>query len=201
MLRKELNVFFMRIFFLANWWQSMALAEQIWWSVVVIATILLFIITLLDLFGDEPEEDTAKHNTPINVSNILFFLTILGWGRFLLDRLVSNEYVAIGIAAGVAGLVTTLWHWFYPTLKRRAQAPMVELPDQLDSTGQVLQSVPPHRNGFGKVQVNVGSGRQSLDAITAGQALPAGAPVRVVDIIDDRVVLVEPLEKKEYPHR
>jgi hypothetical protein len=71
----------------------------------------------------------------------------------------------------------------------------------LASTGKVLSSIPPHRNGFGKVHLNLREAPFEIDAVTAGQEVPKGTPVRVVDILDDKIVLVEPIVGKGHRHR
>ena len=58
-----------------------------------------------------------------------------------------------------------------------------------------MVSIPPHRNGFGKVHLNVRGVPNELEAITAGQAIQPGMAVRVIDIIEDEVLVVEPVDR------
>lgn len=182
--------------------------DQVFWSVAVISTVLLMIMVVMDLFLIETEEEESSAATPrtslwsgiLNAKLLLTFIAFLGWGS-VLTHLLSERIWFILLGGLCFGFVMTFFaRMLYPGLRGSFWYRGFQLRVPLESTGQVLQSVPPHRNGFGKVQLNMREGRRELDAITAGQALPAGAPVRVVDIIDDRVILVEPLEEKNYPH-
>jgi len=55
----------------------------------------------------------------------------------------------------------------------------------------VYLRIPAARSGQGKVQVSFGGSVQELDAVTDGEQLPSGAKVRVVQLIEGRLLLVE----------
>jgi hypothetical protein len=56
----------------------------------------------------------------------------------------------------------------------------------------VYLSIPQNLEGKGKVHIVVDGSLHEYDATTNGQQLPTGSHVRVVDILDDQVLLVEP---------
>ena len=57
----------------------------------------------------------------------------------------------------------------------------------------VYLRIPANNQGMGKVQISFNGSIQELDARTAGEQISSGAKVRVVRIIDKRVLEVEPV--------
>ncbi len=65
-----------------------------------------------------------------------------------------------------------------------------------ESLGQVCEvylRIPAGRAGCGKVQVSFHGSVQELPAQTDGEAIPSGKRVRVVQVVDDKMLVVAPL--------
>lgn len=63
----------------------------------------------------------------------------------------------------------------------------------LQKTGQVYITIPATKNGKGKIQISVNGAVHELDAITNGDILTSGEMIRVVQVIDNNLLLVEKL--------
>lgn len=179
-----------------NWWIELGTTQQIFWSLAIVASILLFILLFVSLFDWEgDEESTAKHRKkrirPTEPKAVLTAFTLFGWMGVLAAYFTDNLQLIL-IFSLIAGLFGALLPWILAPLFRY---PSFDADQALDSTGRVLQSIPPHRNGFGKVHLNMRTAPYEMDAVTAGAELSAGASVRIVEVIDDRVLLVEALEE------
>lgn len=189
--------------FFSNWWEALSVLQQSLWLVAVAGTLLLIILIAMSLLDPETEaEASARLSRVFNPRTILTFLTFFGWVGLLISYTsLAQHYVIAGgalaglIAAAMAKAVTLM-------LLRLAPRPVVANPQGLvQSTGRVLYTVPSHRNGFGKVHLNVKGAPYEIEAMTAGMELRRGSSVRVVDVIEEgRVLVVEPLEDKGYPH-
>lgn len=189
--------------FFSNWWEALSALQQSLWLVAVTGTLLLLILIVMSLIDPETEaEATARLSRVFNPRTILTFLTFFGWVGLLISYTsLAQHYVVAGgalaglIAAAMAKGVTLM-------LLRLAPRPTLSNPRRLvQSTGRVLYTVPSHRNGFGKVHLNVKGAPYEIEAMTAGMELRKGSSVRVVDVIEEgRVLVVEPLEDKGYPH-
>ena len=177
---------------LVNWWISLEPAQQIFWSVAIVSSILLFILGLFSLFGTDPEGDNGqrpkeRRTWSSGPNRVFLFFTFFGWASVLSSYLLQNITVTIllGLASGILGA-------FVPfVLAPFFRYGGFDALTAIRSTGEVLKPIPPHRNGFGKVHINLRTAPFEMEAVTAGEELPAGVPVRVVDVIDDRVLLVE----------
>lgn len=192
----------MQILLLMDWWKAMGSTTQAFMSMAIVSTLLLAMLIAIHLMGlehDAESSDTAASERKrqwFDARMILVFCTVCSWlivvFNFAQFNLKLSLLFAVLIAAPLAFFSRyMLKRWFTPFEE-------VSKLDLLQTTGEVLQSIPPHRNGFGKVYLSLPEAPFQIEAITAGQELSPGAHVRVIDVIDDRIILVEPVEE-EYP--
>jgi hypothetical protein len=186
----------MRSLLFSNWWSALNIEQQIFWSLAIVFSILSCILVLLDLFGfDQEQEQPANQNKSIRVLDArtgLILFTSFGWFGVLFSAFNYEWQQSLLFAASGALVLSFLQGLIFgfPWNKE------LDIKRLVESTGQVQKTIPPHRNGVGKVHLDVRKKTYELDALTTGQELPEGAPVRVVDIVDERVLVVEPLELK-----
>ena len=184
-----------------DWWISLAPAQQIFWSIAMVSSVLLCILIFVSLSGWDADTEQAdgangKRTVLTEPKTVLIALTFFGWAAVMLSYLTTNLQIIL-LTAALVGIISALIPKLFDSFLSRSS---FNADSALESTGRVLTSVPPHRNGFGKVHINLRAAPYEMDAVTAGGELPPGAPVRVVEVIDERVVLVEPLkEDPGYP--
>lgn len=181
---------------LGEWWTSIGWIKQVFGSLAIIASFLMLLWLILHWFGlDHEEENTEKKTTPIvDTKTILLFFIAFGWSAFFI---VKDHILLLSLVyAFLIGLIFTLGSKLMslPLLRRIHKRP-INLQQVKESTGEVLVSIPPHRNGFGKVHLKMRGVPNELEAMTAGQAIQPGMSVRVVDIIENNVLVVEPVDK------
>lgn len=191
----------MNFFSMTSWWTTLAWEKQAFWSLAIVSSILLGILFLTSLLDEEAEDPTFVSKQSLSSwfdsRFILVFFTSMGWTGLIIYHNTFSLNRSV-IWSSIIGLLTAvLIRWLDISGRRLRAKPNPSIGDVL-STGEVLQSIPPHRNGFGKVQINDRRTHYTIDAITAGREIPRGAPVRVVDVIDDHVILVESLDA-QYP--
>lgn len=187
----------MNFLIMTNWWTALAWEKQAFWSIAIVSSILLGILFLSSLLDEEAEDPDPASKSWLDSRFVLVFFTTLGWAGLILFHNTQSLNLSV-IWASVSGLIIAiLVRWLDISGRRLRAKPTPKIGDVI-STGEVLQSIPPHRNGFGKVQINDRRAHYTIDAITAGREIPRGTPVRVVDIIDEHVILVERMDP-QYP--
>ncbi len=174
-------------------WSEYQWINQLFWAVAVVATLLLLIRLGLGLYGEEDGERKR-----FDVRFLLTFIAVFAWGVILTTGLGASFPAALAYAT-LGGLLAAALFWMLApaALPAAAAAGPISVLDSnhlVRSTGRVIKSIPPHRNGFGKVHLQLQGASYRIDAVTAGQELGAGAAVRVVDVLDDQVLLVESVE-------
>jgi hypothetical protein len=189
----------MHVYLFAGWWKSLSIDLHIFLSISVVFSTLLIILYILSYFRLDPEvESSADHSRErsrlLSARYIISFFTLFGWSGALLSYFWDQLSLTFlySFIIGVAG--TLFFRWLSSSSPSRKYFHMEKA---LSSTGKVLSSIPPHRNGFGKVHLNIREAPFEVDAVTAGQEVPRGASVKVVDILDEKIVLVEPIVGKD----
>ncbi len=179
--------------------------RQSLWSLAIVATLLLLILIAASVVGrlydsDSDPEHSEKESVWINARWLLSFFAIFGWVGviFSYTNVSLNLSLLISTIAGILAALISRRVASFLLNHPRLNADM-EANDLRESVGQVLQPIPPHRNGFGKVHVDKRGVPFEIEAITAGQELPPGVPIRVIDVIDGRVLLVEPINEETPP--
>lgn len=186
---------------MTNWWTTLNWEKQAFWSVAIVSSILLGILFLSSLLDEEDEDaDPGLKKGPsgwLDSRFVLVFFTALGWAGLILFHNTQSLESSVIWAVATGLVVALLIRWLDISGRRLRSKPTPNIGDIIH-TGEVTQSIPPHRNGFGKVQISDRRTHYTVDAITAGREIPRGTPVRVVDVIDDQVILVESLDP-QYP--
>lgn len=185
-----------------EWWKALESSSQAFLSMAIVSSLLLVMLIAIHLMGLEQEAESDiktqsdRKRQLFDARMILVFFTLFSW------MIVIFTFVQLSIPAAllIATLVASAISFSSRYLIKRwlTQNEKMGMADLLQQTGEVLQSIPPHRNGFGKVYLSLPEAPFQIEAITAGQELRPGAHVRVIDVIDDRIILVEPIEEN-YP--
>ncbi|GJM34916.1 MAG: hypothetical protein DHS20C18_39170 [Saprospiraceae bacterium] len=190
-----------------EWWTELGTLRQTYWSLAIVASLLLLILiatSILGWFYDADNETQKKERDVvwINARWTLTFFAVFGWAGLLCSygQLSIQWCLFLSTLAGViAALISrrvASFLIYYPRFNAGFEAT-----DLRETIGEVLQPIPPHRNGFGKVHLDKRGTPYEIEAITAGQELPSGVPIRVIDVIDGRVLLVEPIRKEPLPRK
>lgn len=181
------------------------LTEKLLWSVAVVATILILILATMSFFGYDLESEQKKPlKWPwLDAKVILLFFTFFGWSSILAHLWEPSIGLVIiyGIPIGLlAACAPQLFNYLKPKQKNLlAPKAGFNLEDTLTSTGEVLQYIPPHIKGRGKVHLNLRNAPYQLNAVSQNGELAAGVPVRVVAIMDEQTIVVEPIDGRP-PH-
>lgn len=201
-MRTDWKAIIMQILLLMEWWKALESSSQAFLSMAIVSSLLLVMLVAIHLMGLEQDTESdvktqsERKRQLFDARMILVFFTLFSWMIVTFSFFQFSIPIALLIATLVAAVMTffsryLIKRWF---TRNDKMGPA----DLLQQTGEVLQSIPPHRNGFGKVFLSLPEAPFQIEAITAGQELSPGAHVRVVDVIDDRIILVEPIEEN-YP--
>lgn len=170
--------------------------EKVLWSIAMVATGLLVILEVLNFLGlDRDFDRKSDHSLFADARTVLLFFTFFGWSSILAHLWIA-EWPSVLLIGIPTGLITAALPRVLVAIRKKKQRAVFEtfkMDEALTSTGEVLAFIPSGRGGKGKVHLNLRSAPYQVDAVSNGQDLPVGAPVRVVEIVDGRVLVVEPL--------
>lgn len=205
----------MMLFSVSHWWNTMSNAEQIFWGIALISSVLFvlqFIVSLflgadfdsdvdvdLDVNADVDLDHGGDYSldadfTLFSLRGIIAFFTFFGWAGVLALRGGASIFVAIAFAMVSGGaalvLVAYLLYWFAKLTKEGN----VNVQEALNQQGEVYLTIPAAREGQGKVHITIGKSLREMDAVTnAKEPIITGTKVVITDILEGNVLVVNEL--------
>jgi hypothetical protein len=61
------------------------------------------------------------------------------------------------------------------------------------TNGEVYIPIPANKNGQGKIHIKIRGAIKELDAVTDGDTIPTGTTIRVLEVLNNDILLVEPV--------
>jgi len=189
-----------------EWWNALSTIDQIFWGIAVIFTVLFLIQFVLSLFGLDFDTDAdmdmnLDHDYSLDpsfallsVRSLIAFCTFFGWaGVLALGKGFSSTWVIlIAAGSGFAAMILVAYLMYF--FSRLSETGTADLNEIIYKNGTVYLTIPGRRKGVGKVHVTIKNSLHELDAVTEGDDLENGQTVKIVEILDNDVLVVEPIE-------
>ncbi|MEM9143531.1 MAG: hypothetical protein AAGA86_11130 [Bacteroidota bacterium] len=187
-----------------EWFTALPLFEKIYWTVALIASVILSVLLVITLFGGDADDmDGGDVDTDIegdygigfqflSFKNLMGFLTIFGWsGIACLDGGLSKGLtIFISVGCGLLMMLAMASLFYY--LGKLQSSGTLRLKNALNQVGEVYLTIGARRSGMGKVSITVQGTLREMEALTdEGQDLILGNVVRVKDITDNGILIVE----------
>lgn len=194
-------------FSLGDWWAALAGAEKVFWFITIISSILFIIQFVLSLIGLDSDTDvdvdldagaevdtgySLDHDFSVfSIRSIIAFFTFFGWAGVLTLRNGAGVWVAVTMAllAGLAAMFIVAYMMF--KFSQLDKSGTMNVFHAIENTGEVYLSIPEKASGTGKVHVVIDGSLRELEATTKGLPLPTGTPIKVIDVLENNVLLVE----------
>jgi len=200
----------MYLLVLGDWWSSLNGTQQVFWGISIVFSVLFviqFVLSLIGLDFDTDTDDVPKKVdvdgiesnlkpsfTLFSVRSIIAFFTFFGWTGVLalnagLNPMTASILATISgfIAMGIVGYMMYLF-------SRLSESGNIDVTKALFQTGKVFKTIPETNRGQGKVHIKISGSLREMDAITEGKTLPIGATVRVLEVIDEKILVVEAVD-------
>lgn len=198
---------------ITTWWASLSLVMKILWSVTLAASLIFIIQSILTFIGADAGDggidtdfdtgfDTEAADAAVEggtnlytFRNFVNFILGFGWSAILLQEKIHSVplllIVSVIIGVALVAVVMYLFKW----LSGMQQSGNINVyKSAVGCNGTVYLTIPAERGGEGKVQISINNAVREYDAVTDGDALKTGTPIRVTEVINANTVLVEPLE-------
>ena len=185
-----------------EWWSTLGRALQIFYGIALTTSALMLFQLVLMLFGmdgdsDFDVDDIDDHGTGgiLSVRTITAFFVGFGWtgvtalenGWTLVPTILVSTAVGGGFMMGVFALMRTLYGMRYTGT--------LDYKNAVGQVGNVYLRIPAAMAGPGQIEVLVQGRLRTVQAFTrAERQLGNNERVRVVELMDETTLLVEPLE-------
>ena len=194
-----------------DWWSTLNGTQQMFWGISIIFSFLFVIQFVLSLIGLDFETETDididadtdtggsysldPSFTLFSVRSIIAFFTFFGWTGVLAINAGFGTMMAV-ILASVSGFAAMAMVGYMMYLfSKLGESGNVDLKEALFQTGEVYLTIPEGKRGQGKIHINIQGVMKEMDAITEGKALATGSNIRVVEVIDDNILVVESIDR------
>lgn len=185
------------------WWASLELYMQIIWIITLTASLIFIIQTILTFIGmdtdsglDVPDggldPDMDAGTFPFQLftfRNFINFFLGFGWTFITLSGNMGIAWtIILSVLVGVALVAAVMYIFFF--MSKMEQSGNIETNQALGCKGNVYLTIPANRSGEGKVQISIQGAIREYDAMTDGELLPNGAPIQVVAVLNENMLLV-----------
>lgn len=189
-----------------EWWSSLELFDKIIWGITLPISAIFLLQTIMTFMGMDSDagidaDFSGDINTELETDpapfqlftfrNFTNFLLGFGWTIISFRGIIDNK-IWLGLLGSAIGLgLVALLLYIMKAMMGLAENNNLRIQNALDKTGTVYLSIPAHKSGFGKLQINIQGSLRELNALTEGEAIPTGALVKVKSVISDKTLLVE----------
>ena len=197
----------MYILILGEWWTALAGIEKVFWGISIVFSVLFFIQFILSLLGLDFDTETDVDGgmesgldadfTILSVRSFIAFFTFFGWAGVGVLNGGGTAIVAIGagIIAGVSAMLV-VGYVMYAISQLTDDGRITDPFDAIDTIGTVYLRIPGNSQGQGKITLNLNGSLREWDAVTLeNEQLPTGSSIRVIEVLDDKILVVEPADK------
>jgi len=185
-----------------DWWGALNGTEQAFWGISIVFSVLFVIQFVLGLIGLDFDADVDMDGgysldpsfSLFSVRSIIAFFTFFGWTGVLALNAGLGTMTAVIMASASGFLAMAIVGYMMYMFSTLGESGTTDINDALFQSGEVYLTIPEGKRGQGKIHINIQGSLREVDAITEGKKLPTGATIRVVEVIDDKLLLVEPVE-------
>ena len=145
-----------------------------------------------DFAGDMDASDHGSFQL-FSFRNLINFLLSFSWSGITLYNTIGNTTVLILLAFLIGSSFVALFFFVMRALHKMSEDNTFKLSNAVGKTGSVYISIPAQKKGTGKIQVSVNGAIHEIDAITEHEKIDSGTMVRVNEIINNNILVVEKL--------
>lgn len=196
----------MMMFAFSEWWELLSTPQQVLWSMGAGGTVILVLQTILSFVGMDIDTDIDLDlDTEISlefgmfsVKSFLAFIAFFGWTGIIALGYGWSMPLVILVSAGGGLVAMLLVAYMLFQFQKIESSGTMRVEEAILEEAEVYLAIPAAGQGMGQITLELNGGLRQLSAITKGDMIPTGANVQVVDLLEDNVLVVEPvLELKE----
>ena len=199
---------------LTDLWNTLTPFMKVMWCITLAASLIFIIQTVLTFIGADTDGATdidASFDTDVDMAdfdaavgaggvnlytfrNFVNFFLGFGWTAVLLNGSIKSTGLLLLIAILIGIIFVALVMWLFKWLYSMQQTGNINVyKSAVGCTGTVYLPIPAERGGEGKVQITINNAVREYNALTEGEALTTGTPIKVTEVVNPSTLLVEPL--------
>lgn len=197
---------------LTEWFNQLDPILRAYWGIAIFASVIVFIQTTMSFIGigdvdtgdvdvdfdadtdaDADSLDNAGAMHLVSIRNVFYFLLGFGWAGVSFWNAIPNAFLLGLVSALVGCLFVAIFIFLFRQMMKLQSNGAFDINDAVGKVCDVYLRIPGQNQGLGKVQISFNGSVQELNARTLGEQIPSGAKVRVLRVIEKKVLEVEPV--------
>jgi hypothetical protein len=191
---------------------SLPVLLQTFWLIALPSSVIFLLQTVMTFIGAASSDavdipnihadtslQTSYHSTfsdspfqAFSLRNLINFLLGFSWTGVSFYSIIENKtlLVLLSVSVGVSFV-----YGFFAVIKqiqKLAEDNSFKIEATRFKTAEVYLTIPERRTGKGKILISINGASHELSAMTDYEKIPSGAIVKVMDIENENVVIVEP---------
>jgi len=190
-----------------GWWEGLSGAGQAFWGISIVFSVLFviqFVLSLigvdfdLDMDGDTDTDFGMDADFSLfSIRSIIAFFTFFGWTGVLMLDAGFGVWMAVAGASTSGFLAMVIVGYMMYKFTQFDESGTFNPNSAINHTGEVYLFIPAAKTGYGKIHLKLKGALKEMDAVTDETLeIPTGAKVKVVEVLDDNLLLVKKLSKK-----
>ena len=196
---------------LATWWAELSPVMKLLWAVTLTASLIFIIQTVMTFLG--ADADSTDFDVDVDTSmdggdlsnieggsnlytfrNFVNFFLGFGWSAILLQSSVKSTglLIVLSVLVGIALVVAVMY--LFKWLSSMQQSGNINVyQSAVGCQGKCYLVIPGERAGEGKVQITIQGAVREYNAVTDGDTIKTGTPIKVIEAVNANTLLVEEL--------
>lgn len=183
---------------LLNWFESLSPTLQIFWGISLGSSVIFAFQLFMTLLGfdsdtdvDIGEADLDAEFSLFSLRSIVAFLLFFGWTGVMVLRSGGSTSRAITLGAIAGTIAMIIIAYLLYQMYKMEESGTVSLISTVGKEAEVYIPIPSKLNGKGKVHVQVENKMMELVAVTNNEKITTGTKVKVLDVLEKNILLVE----------
>jgi hypothetical protein len=183
------------------WWNSLDLFLKIMWGIALVTSIIFIIQMIMTFVGMDADGDIGgdgnEGGAPFQLftfRNLINFFLGFSWTGIGFYHTMESRVGLVLWATFVGILLVALVMLLFYALSRTVQSGNIDIRHAIGLTAIVYFPIATGRTRAGKVQVNIRQTIREYDAMTNGAEIATGRLVRILEVIEGNILLVEELQ-------
>lgn len=185
-----------------EWWVSLDIFMKSLWCISIFSSLVFIVQTIMTFAGmdsgtdvsvdlDIDHPDSGQPFQLFTFRNFINFLLGFSWSAIALRDVIANTFLLIFVAVIIGVLLVTAVMLIFKWMSGMEQSGNIDIRRAVGCKGIVYLTIPANKEGEGKVQISIQGAIREYDAVTIGEKLTNGRPIKVVEVLNESTLLVE----------
>lgn len=187
------------------WFSQLDGIMQVFWGCAIASSTVFVIQMLLLLLGMDSSDVDVDFDGPdtmdlgggislFTVKNFVNFFVGFGWAGISFRSVIPNNFLLVLAAVAVGSLFVAIFVLILRQLLKLESNGAFKAEECAGKIADVYLRIPAGGKGEGKIQISVNGSVYELPAYTEGDEISTGSKVRVMEVVGNGLMRVEPLK-------